>query len=94
MLVFKGNKDVTVGTYVRPFHATMGAVAFLQGPMGNANGQQLRLKKEMGIFTDLCSYFDKKQEPRASSDDTDLSVISHNYLQRTACAALASFTKG
>jgi hypothetical protein len=42
---------------VRPFHATMGAVAFLQGPMGNANGQLLRLKKETGIFTDLCSYF-------------------------------------
>ena len=49
----------------------------------------------MGIFTDLCSYFDKKQEPRASSHDTDLLVLSHNDLQKTDCAAIASsLTKG
>jgi hypothetical protein len=92
MLVFKGNKYVTVE---RTCALSMPPwVRCLQGPMGNANGQLLRLKKEMGILTDLCSYFHKKQEPRASSDDTDLSVVSHNYLQRTDCAALASFTKG
>ena len=68
------------------------------GPMGITDGQLLRFKKEIRIFSYLCSYFDKLQEPQASPQDTDsavlhseaLLVISHNYLQTTDCAELAS----
>ena len=75
--------------------AAMGTVTSLQGPMGVTDGQVLRLKKEMGIFIDICSYFDKKQEPQASSRNTDLLVVSHNDLHTIDCDELASsLTKG
>ena len=75
--------------------AAMGTVTSLQGPMGVTDGQVLRLKKEMGIFIDICSYFDKKQEPQSSSRNTDLLVVSHNDLHTIDCDELASsLTKG
>ena len=49
----------------------------------------------MGIFIDICSYFDKKQEPQSSSRNTDLLVVSHNDLHTIDCDELASsLTKG
>ena len=40
----------------------MDTVNFLQATMGIRDGQVLRFKKEMGIFTALFSYFDNIQD--------------------------------
>jgi hypothetical protein len=71
--------------------------------MGISSGQVLRFKTEMRIFRNLCSYFDQLQQPQASPQHTGCSVmhseaalvISHNDLQKTDCAELAtSLTQG
>ena len=68
------------------------------GPMGISSGQVLRFKTEMRIFRNLCSYFDQLQQPQGSPQNTGCAVlhseaalvISHDDLQKTDCAELAS----
>jgi hypothetical protein len=53
------------------------------GPMGITNGQVLRFRKEMRIFSDLCSYFDKMQEPQAPL--LALLVIERIFFNNNRC---------
>jgi len=53
------------------------------GPMGITNGQVLRFRKERRIFSALCSYFDKMQEPQAPL--LALLVIERIFFNNNRC---------